>query len=85
MQACLGCCTRTVAPVPDIPFLTVARRASLRWSSRVDRMQYAVGATWFLRRLADLRSGEIRSILEDMPTEPSIHPCVDSCPYAGNI
>jgi len=51
----------------------------------MDRTQYAVGATWFLWRPADLRSGEIRSILEDMPTEPGIHPCVDSCPYAGNI
>jgi hypothetical protein len=36
-----------------------------------DRLRLA-GATWFLWRPADLRSGEIQSVLEHLATEPPV-------------
>lgn len=36
-----------------------------------DKLRFA-GATWHLWRPSDLRSGEIRSVLEDLATEPDI-------------
>lgn len=55
-------------------------------SSEQTKLKYKIRSTghaWMLWTPREWKSGEIRAILESMLQEPPVHPCIDSCPYAG--